>query len=351
MNAQLYLSSTPPPPSPLTFPDLELVPLVPRPFPEFIHYVPIMPDGRIVIPHELHVTGEYIKFSPIEAPVPPPGPIPYGLPTKTANGFSKTVFYQANSPAYITSTFAQMAKSRDTNQHFKEELILTQIEHFLFPDLILGAHLVGPENDERIRAYRQTNPNDIFIYKKDRVLESENDSPRILEFIIESIFRLSNDRLDQPVPLSFTNLDIKPENIGILPNIRFIYLDNGSVFLYPIPIEFQAYYESASLIIGLCNLWRIFKDEELELIRSRLSREQMYNTFRRELTLEEKRYITEYAERFFIAQGLPLTAARGFRFPEEMMREYCKMNKSRLDADDYLGKFRQVTHFNRLNEL
>jgi hypothetical protein len=352
MEAQLHRSLTPPNPPPLTFPDLELVPLVPRPFPEFIRYVPIMPDGSPLNASELEVTGQYIPIPPIEAPVPPPGPIPDGVLTNTAKGYSKTVFYQSNSSvAYITGSLAQMANSRDTNQHFKEELILTQIEHFIFPHLILGAYHRGPENDERIRAYRQSNPNDIFIYKKYRVLQSKDDSPGILEFIIESVYRLSHEGMYQPISLCFVNLDIKPENIGILPDGRFIFFDNGSVFLYIIPIEFQEYYESASLIIGLCNLWRIFNDAELELIRSRLSRERMYDTFRRELTPEEKMYITEYAQRFFVAQGLPLTAARGFRFPEDMMRRYCKMNNSRLAADDYIGKFRQITHYNRLNEL
>ena len=352
MDAQLHTLPTPPPPPPLAFPDLELVPLVPRPFPEFIRYVPIMPDGRILNANGVDVTGHYIPIPPTHVPAPPSGPIPDGVPTITANGYSKTVFYQPNSAvAYITSTLGQMALTQDTNQHFKEELILTQIEHFLFPDLILGAYHKGPENDERIGAYRQTNPNDVFIYKKDRVLESEVDSPGILEFIIESIFRLSNDRLGEPVPLSFTNLDIKPSNIGILPDGRFIYLDNGCVFFYPIPIEFQEYYESASLIIGLCSLWRIFNDEELELIRSRLSREQMYNVFRRRLTVEEKIYITEYAQRFFIAQGLPLTAEKYFAFPEVVMRNFCKMSKTTLADDDYLGKFRQTTIYNQLDRL
>ena len=83
----------------------------------------------------------------------PPGPIPAGVPTNIARGASKKVFFHANSDvAYITSTLAQMTISEDindhlTNQHFKEELILTQLENFLFPDLILGAYHLGPEND------------------------------------------------------------------------------------------------------------------------------------------------------------------------------------------------------------
>jgi hypothetical protein len=352
MDAQLGAPPTPPTPPPLAFPDLEPVPFAPRPIPEFIRYVPIMPDGRMLDANGVVVTGRGIPIPPIEAPAPPAGPIPDGVPTVTANGYSKRVFYQLNSSvAYITSTLGQMALTEDTNQHFKEELILTQIEHFLFPDLILGAYHTGPENHERIGAYMQSNPNDVFIYKKDRVLDSEYNSPGILEFIIDSVDRLSYQGMGQPIPLCFVNLDIKPDNIGILPDGRFIYLDNGSVFLYPIPIEFQSYYESASLIIGLCNLWRIFKDEELELIRSRLSREKMYNIFRRILTPEEKTYITEYARQFFIAQGLPLTAEKYIDFPEVVMRNYCKMGRTRLADDDYLGKFRQITHYNQLDRL
>ncbi len=323
--------------------------------PNFIRYIPTMPDGRILDATESDVVpgpdNRVIPPNPGNIPIPPPGPIPAGVVTNNASGTSKKVFFHANSDvAYITSTRRQMILTEDTNQHFREELILTQIENFLFPD-ILGAYNVGPENDERIQSYRQTNPANIFIYKKRKVYETDEDTPGIVDFMLDSILRLSRSRMGEQVPLSFTNLDIKPQNIGILPDGRFIYLDNGSIMLYPVPHEFREYYERSALIIGLCNLKRIFTNPELRIIRPRLSRAQLYDTFRRQLTVEEQTYITEYARQFFIAQGLPLTAANDVLFPQDVMRHYCKITDTTLRRDDYLGRFREVTQYNRLDRL
>jgi len=326
---------------------------VARVIPNFVRYIPTMPDGSI-----LNARDEVVVPTPDDIVIPPsgnvpipPGPIPQGITTNTAQGTSKKVFFHANSNvAYITSTPGQMAITQDTNEHFREELILTQIDHFLFPD-VLGAYRVGPENEQRIQSYRQTNPTNIFIYKKRKVRESTSDSPGIIEFILDSILRLSRSRMGEPIPLSFTNLDIKPQNIGILPDGRFIFLDNGSIMLSPVPNEFREYYERSALIIGLCNLDRVFTPAELRLIRPRLTRRQLYDTFRRELTQHEKIYITEYARRFFIAQGLPLTADNGVLFPEDVMKHYCKIIDTRIRYNDFLGKFREVTQYNRLDAL
>jgi len=341
-------------PPPVNIPLPVPVPVVAQPIPDFIRYIPTMPDGHTndatgaeVIPRDVDVL-----FPVLGNILPPPGPMPAGMPTYNASGSSKKVFFHPNSQvAYITSTHRQMAYTQDTNEHFREELILTQIENFLFPD-ILEAYQVGEENQHRIQSYKQTFPANIFIYKKRKVRQSQGDSIGIIHFILDSIRRFSYDRMGEPVPLCFTNLDIKPENIGILPDGRFIYLDNGSVFLYPIPHEFREYYERASLIIGLCNLQENFYREELELIRPRLSREQLYETFTRELRPEEKEYIRDYARQFFIAQGLPLTAENGIRFPQEMMRHYCKMENTHIRGrDDFMGRFREVTQNNRLDKL
>ena len=343
------------------------VPIVPQAIPEFTRYIPTMPDGRMidatgtaVVPRLNRVVPQGrvvpppddVIIPPIgDIPRPPPGPIPAGVPTNTASGSSKKVFFHPNSNvAYITSTLMQMRYTQDTDDHFREELLLTQIENFLFPDLVLGAYDVGPENQERIQSYRQTFPDNIFIYKKRKVLQCQDDSPGIVQFILDSIRRFSENRLGAPFRLCFTNLDIKPENIGIL-NGEFIYLDNGSVFLYPIHPEFREYYERASLIIGLCNLSRVLTGLELRIIRPRLSRRQLYETFNRVLTAQEIQYIRDYARQFFVAQGLPLTAANDVRLPQEMMRHYCRMDNTRFRYDDFMGKFREITNFNRLDRL
>jgi hypothetical protein len=340
-----------PPPAPFVpLPPPVVAPLV---IPDFIRYVPTMPDGRMLDATNADVVpGQGNIVIPIPGNTPhPPGPIPAGLPTNTARGASKTVFFHANSDvAYITSTLAQM-RNTVTNVHFKEELLLTQIENFLFPNLILGAYHVGGENQERIQAYRQANPANIFIYKKRKVRESTGDSPGIIPFIIQSIFSLSNDRLDQPVPLSFTNLDIKPANIGILPDGTFIYLDNGSIMMYPVPHKFRGYYERSALIIALCNLRRVLTNPELHAIRGILSRAQLYETFNKQLSDEDQTYITEYARQFFIAQGLPLTAENDVLFPIEVMTHYCKMLDTNLSENKYKEKFREIVTFNGLNRL
>lgn len=331
--------------------ELEIIPEKDT-IPTFIRYIPIMSDGRMLNANGVDIVAEqHIPIPPDIAPVPPQGPIPPGVQTLNVSGSSKKVFFHSNSDvAYITSTLRQMERSRDTNNHFREELILTQIENFLFPD-ILGAHHVGRENDERIRAYKRVNPDNIFIYKKLKVIESEGDSPGIVKFMIDSIHRLSHDRMSEPIPLCFVNLDIKPENIGILPNGRFIYLDNGSTMLYNIPYEFREYYENAALIIGLCNLCRKLENYELDLIRLKLTRSQLYKTFNRELTPEEKLYITEYARQFFIAQGLPLTAAKNVKFPKDMMNHYCYVNNTTFNRYDYTRRFDQVIRHSGLNLL
>ena len=355
-------------PPPVQAPVPAQVPVIPQAIPQFIRYIPTMPDGRMidatgtevvpqvgrldVPPGRLVPPPDDIIIPPLgDIPRPPPGPIPYGVPTNNASGSSKKVFFHPNSNvAYITSTLMQMRYTQDTDDHFREELLLTQIDNFLFPDLILGAYDVGPENQERIDSYRQTFPDNIFIYKKRKVLQSQNNSEGIVKFILDSIITFSERRLGAPSRLCFTNLDIKPENIGIL-NGEFIYLDNGSVFLYPIPHEFREYYERASLIIGLCNLSRVLTNPELRIIRPRLSKRQLYETFTRELTAEEIEYIRDYARQFFIAQGLNFTAAIDVRLPQEMMRHYCRMDNTRFRYNDYMGKFREITHYNRLDRL
>jgi hypothetical protein len=253
-------------------------------------------------------------------------------------GRLKTVYLK--SPfAYITSTRKQMNNYpiKITNEYFIEELRLTQIEHELFPELILNAFELDSNNVSITKKMKNVNMN-IFTYKKRKVGKIVDKG--IVEFIINSIDEFSDSRL----PFCFTNVDIKLENIGTIDG-KFIYFDNGANTFYPIPRKYATYFKNASLIIALCNigreLGRELTAEELELIKKRITYDEMIELYQRRLRPEEILEIKIHARQFFLSNDLPFISKTILVMPHIAIHNYCRMITN-IPENDPVGRFMEV---------
>jgi len=251
-------------------------------------------------------------------------------------GRLKTVYLK--SPfAYITSTRKQMNNYpiKITNEYFIEELRLTQIEHELFPHLILNAFELETNNVSKLKKNANMN---IFTYKKRKVSKIVDEG--ILEFIINSI----DDFAESRSPFCFTNVDIKLENIGMIDG-KFIYFDNGANTFYPIPRKYAKYFKNASLIIALCNigreLGRELTGEELELIKKRITYDEMIELYQRRLKPEEILEIKIHAHQFFLSNDLPFISKTTLVMPHIALHTYCRMITN-IPDNDPVGRFMEV---------
>ena len=261
-------------------------------------------------------------------------------------GRLKTVYLK--SPfAYITSTRKQMNNYpiKIKNEYFIEELKLTQIEHELFPHLILNAFELESNNVpilSKLKSNKSNFNSNIFIYKKRKIDEIVDEG--IVEFIINSI----DDFSDSRKPFCFTNVDIKLENIGMIDG-KFIYFDNGANTFYPIPRKYSQYFKNASLIIALCNiareLGRQLTKEELELVKERITYHDIIELYERRLTPQEILEIKIHAHHFFLSNQLKLISNTPLVMPHIAIHTYCKLPENvatNIPENDPVGRFMEV---------
>lgn len=255
-------------------------------------------------------------------------------------GRVKSVYYNSNATnVYVSSTKTQMKKNQITRGHLIEEFKLTNIEHELFPELILSAFEVET-NDPKIKKRYNKNNIEIYTYKKHRVDDIGNK--HIIDFIIKSIETFAHSR-----DVFFVNLDIKDNNIGIF-NKKLIYLDNGPKLFYPVPLKFLNYFKNVSLIVALCNLKYKLTKKELKQIKKRISYDEMIHTFNVRLSNTDVIEIKKHVYDFFMSHDLPLTAELEILMPSDVLKYYCISDDIHNDT---IGHFRQISKKIGLDKL
>ena len=241
------------------------------------------------------------------------------------SGSYKYVYlYKDDTYAYVTSTKQKMIDEGINNKYLQDELRLTQIEHAMFPTYILDAYEITPEDESKIIKKYNIFGKEIFTYKKLVATPVGYDSPGIFDFIVESIESLAED-----TPICFVNLDIKPENIGLVDG-SYMYFDNGISSFYPVPPEFKEYFKLASLILAICKLRKPLTVKELEKLSDYLTGDDIRTTFERVLSSEEEERIKIYVQEFLISNGLTesekyLKRTR-LRYPYELMTIHCVLD-------------------------
>lgn len=259
------------------------------------------------------------------------------------SGRVKSVYYNSNATnVYVSSTKKQMKENEMTRGHFIEEFKLTNIEHDLFPNLILSAFEVD-ENDPNIKKRYNKNNIEIFTYKKHRVHDIGNK--RIIDFIIKSIETFAHSR-----DVFFVNLDIKDNNIGIF-NKNLIYLDNGPKLFYPVPSKFLNYFKNVSLIVALCNLKYKLSAKELKQIKKRISYDELIHTFDIHLSSTDVIEIKKHVHDFFMSHDLPLTAELEILMPSDVLKYYCNLDIDIMNEYDTIENFKQISKKIGLDKL
>lgn len=302
-----------------------------------------------------------VVLSPIRDTPAVPEPVESVEPLnelKVYRGKMKKVFTRKSWPnpsiAYITSTTQQMRNSGLDQRHLREELEYTKLLHKKFP-FILNAEDTTLNNEERIREGAEINYNSstlsrIFVYKKEKVDHVNGDTPGILEFMTDSIYRMAYKRGSE----HFTYLDMKPANIGIKPDGNFIILDNGPDLCYIIPKEFVSYFEKASIIVGVVCLQRPLTDNELQYLHTKgLTRSWIIATFHKRLDKEEKRQIVRKAVKYYEDNDMPLTAdimETDLILPRKVINHYCGIDEN-AGIENRRERIRQIMNFTRLAEL
>jgi len=237
------------------------------------------------------------------------------------DGSYKRVYFDAGDRyAFVSSTKTKMIEAGLSNKYLQEELRLTQIEHGIFPTLVLNAHELTPEDQPKIIKRHNIFGKEIFTYKKLVATPVFYNSPGIFDFIVDSIEQLAEG------PLCFVNLDIKSQNIGLVDG-EYIYFDNGISSFYPVPPEFKEYYKLASLILAICKLRKPLTAKDLEKLSDYFTGDEIRTTFERQLSPEEEERIKRYVQDFLLHHGLTeiekkLKRTR-LRYPYELMTIHC----------------------------
>jgi len=281
---------------------------------------------------------------------------------KIYKGTSKKVFTRNSwgvPIAYITSTPKQMKEAFITQQHLIEELRYTRLLHSKFP-FILNAEEITANNEARVAEGTEFNDTPsifnkifgkkrIFVYKKEIVDHVDGNTPDILQFMVGTIFAMSNSTSH----LHFAYLDMKPANVGIKKGTgEFVILDNGPDLCYVIPKEFIGYFQKASIIVCILELNRPLTDDELVYLRTMgLTRQLIIATFHKRLDKSEESKIIEYALKYYNDHGMSITAEDSeIMLPRKVINHYSRI-KEYLDIEARRQRINKIMKFTRLEQL
>ena len=252
--------------------------------------------------------------------------------------YKRVYFDEGDTYAFVSSTKQKMLDAGLNNKYLQEELRLTQIEHGLFPTLVLNAEELTPEDKPKIIKRRTYLGEEIFTYKKLLATPVFHNSPGIFDFIVDSIEELAEGR-DRPC---FVNLDIKSQNIGLVDE-KYIYFDNGISTFYPVPPEFKKYYKLASLILAICKLRKHLTAKDLEKLSDYFTEyggdaeedeghagDKIRTIFERKLSREQEERIKRYVQDFLLHHGLTEIEQKlrrtKLRYPYELMTIHCVLD-------------------------